>query len=96
MVILIKRIVIGVVIIFELLLFAYFFVYGSHGVQSLNLLKQTYQKSQLETESMRNHVNELHVIMEEWTEEPFFIEKTAREKLQMACVDDTVYFIQES
>jgi cell division protein FtsB len=95
MVIRIKRIIIGVVIISELLLFAYFFVYGSHGVQSLKLLKQTYQKNQLESESMRNHVNELHVIMQEWTEEPFLIEKMAREKLQMACADDTVYFIQE-
>jgi cell division protein FtsB len=95
MVICIKRIIISIVVVAELMLFFYFFVYGSHGIQSLNLLKKAYFKSQCETQDMKNHVRELHVITQEWTEEPFLIEKTAREKLQMAHADDVVYFIQE-
>lgn len=89
----IKRIIISVVLISELILFGYFFVYGSHGVQSLNILKKTHQKSQRATQEMNNQIKELQALMQEWTEEPFLIEQTAREKLQMACPDDTVYFI---
>ncbi len=91
----IKRIIISVVVVSELILFGYFFVYGSHGVQSLNLLKKSHQKSQLATQEMKNQIKELRVLMQEWTEEPFLIEQAAREKLQMARSDDTVYFIQK-
>lgn len=62
-------------------------------MQSLNFLKKTHQKSQRTTQEMNNQIKELHALMQEWTEEPFLIEQTAREKLQMARSDDSVYFI---
>ena len=88
-----KRGALRVFFCIEIIIFFSAYLFGINGIQALMRLQE--ENLQLETElaSMHEGVQELENEIYAWNSQPFYKEKIAREHLQMACTDDTVYYV---
>ncbi|OGB97417.1 hypothetical protein A3F06_02860 [candidate division TM6 bacterium RIFCSPHIGHO2_12_FULL_36_22] len=79
----------------EIVVFGLTYFWGAHGLQALVNMNQNNIKLEAKIADMQREVAGLESQIEEWHIHPFYREEIAREKLQMAKKDDTIYFIDE-
>ncbi|HJM69106.1 MAG TPA: septum formation initiator family protein [Candidatus Babeliales bacterium] len=79
----------------EVLVFGLTYFWGAHGLRALVNMNQSNIQLEIKLNRMQNEVGDLESQIEQWHIHPFYREKIAREKLQMAKNDDTIYFIDE-
>jgi cell division protein FtsB len=88
-----KKIVLRVCIAIELAIFLFYTIWGAHGVRAIFAIRQ--HNKDLESAIARLHVetHDLQRSITDWQTYPFYREKYARERLQMAHKDDEIYLI---
>ena len=77
----------------EVLLFTFFYFFGSQGLYALFHLEKENRLLAQELEQLEQDVATLDKKLFEWEHNPFYKEKVAREQLHMAHTTDTVYFV---
>lgn len=88
-----KQICLRIFIGIELALFIFYIIWGAHGVCAIITLNN--QNKELEASIVRLHteVNDLQSVIDDWQTYPFYREKYARERLQMAHKEDEIYLL---
>lgn len=78
----------------EIVLFIFFYIFGTHGVQALQHLKQENETLYYENEKIKKEILCLESLCNVDKEYLlFYKEKIARERLQMARPDDIIYYL---
>ena len=77
----------------ELLLFSIIYLFGTHGVKALHKLHQENEQLEQEISGLRSQVQTIEHDIEAWNSHLFYKEKVAREQLQMAREDETIYYV---
>lgn len=88
-----KRALLRIFVIVEIILFSLFYVFGSHGLQALYRLQSENQILIDEIQALKTTTDVLQQEITLWQTESLIKEKKAREQLQMARADDSVYYI---
>jgi len=88
-----KKKFLKLVLLLECGVVLYLWIYGVYGIKSLYHLSCSYQEAVFKKATIEKKIDQLRALIEESNEDDFFIEKLAREKLQMAYSDDVVYFL---
>lgn len=89
----IKRYLMFSALMIELIFFAALYVAGSHGVYALRALDVETRDLMADIALLQKDVQTLETTLHAWQNHPFYKEKMAREQLQMARADDTVYYL---
>ncbi|MCL5875882.1 MAG: septum formation initiator family protein [Candidatus Dependentiae bacterium] len=89
-----KRWIMSLLLAGELLFFSFTFFFGSHGIQALHELRKEITLLQGDIVILENEVDVLNADIIQWRENDFYREKMAREQLQMARKEETIYYIQ--
>lgn len=74
------------------LLFVLHYIFGGHGLLYGWRIVQENQLLEEEIIALQREIAALHDEMVAWQREPFFKEKLAREKLQLARQGETIYY----
>jgi cell division protein FtsB len=77
----------------ELCAFGIIYTFGPQGYQKLMMLQKESGIIKNEIASLHSEVNQLEVTIAQWHAEPFFKEQIAREQLQMARKNETIYYL---
>ena len=89
----IKKISMRIFLSCELLCFAYFYLFGSHGVRTLMAIEQETGLLAADINEMKATMNDLETTIAQWDQHPFYKEKIAREQLQLVGKNEEVYYI---
>lgn len=76
----------------EAIIFIINYNFGSSGIETLHRLKDTKKILQRDIVQLQEQNNLLQEQIDEWSQELFFQEKYAREKLQMQKPGEQIYF----
>ncbi len=76
----------------EVLVFSWFYFYGAQGVFAVAQIGRENKDIEEKIKLIRNDIAELQSTIVAWQSDSFYKEKIARENLQMAKVDEQVYF----
>lgn len=87
----IKRIVLRLFLLLEVVVFGHIYLFGNNGLHSLTKLKQETKLFEQEIHQLAEEVESLEVEIEKWNSNDFYKEKIAREQLQMARKNDEIY-----
>ncbi len=90
-----KRAFLRIFFVIEMVVCAFFYIFGEHGIQTLNGMKQENKQFLDQVNGIRDNVKQLEMQIALWQTNDFYKEKKAREQLQMAHSDDIVYYIGE-
>lgn len=90
-----KRIVTRVALFIEAIVFLELYCFGSEGVKVLQLLHDENKQLAIEIDSLQKEVDLLDCTLIRYRDDPFFLEKVAREELQMARPNDEIVFVKE-
>lgn len=88
-----KQHVARIFLLCQSLLFGWFYLFGNHGITSINVLKKEINGLQLHTCQLQKENDTLHHTLAMQNQHSFFKEKIAREQLQMARTQEEIYFI---
>ncbi|MGE0010525.1 MAG: septum formation initiator family protein [Candidatus Babeliales bacterium] len=88
-----KRIVLRIFFVTELVVFSFFYIFGAQGMRSLACIKAENEQLALEVDALRAEAKKLELQIALWQTNDFYKEKKAREQLQMAHTDDIVYYL---
>lgn len=89
----IKKIGIRIFLSCELLCFAYFYLFGSHGIRTLMAIEQETGLLLADINQAKAAIDELETTITLWDQHPFYKEKIAREQLQLVGKNEEVYYI---
>lgn len=89
----IKKIFLRTILIVEVLIFAGFYFFGSHGLKALHQHQREAVELNKELEQLKGEVQELKTAIHEWTAFPWYREKIAREELQLAYPHEEIIMI---
>lgn len=88
-----KTIVLKLFLFLELFIFAVIYIFGTHGVHAIIRLNNENQMLAHDIEALEEDIERLTLELKNWEENPFLKEKIAREHLQMARKNETIYFL---
>lgn len=71
-----------------------FYVFGSQGIMALMQVKQELEAQQRVVQTLQGDIKNLQYDLDNWTNDPFFVEKHAREKLAMARDGEKIYVVK--
>lgn len=77
---------------FEIILVFTFFCFGSSGIKKIISLKRDNSSLHNEVQALENEVKSLEDVINQWNTYAFYKEKIAREQLQMARNDESIYY----
>lgn len=77
----------------EVLVFAGFYIRGPQGLQTLQTMYAEQESMLAGVEQLNQEVAGLKQSIDSWHKNPFHKEKIAREQLQMARVEDEVFYL---
>lgn len=77
----------------EMVLCAYLYLFGSHGMRALMVLEQEQEQLNQEVAALQADVLSLETTIAQWDAHPFYKEKIAREQLQMAAKNEEIYYV---
>lgn len=77
----------------EIVLFIFFYIFGTHGTRALYYLQEKNVVLRNENESIKAEILKLEYICGTDACSSFYKEKIARERLQMARSDDIIYYL---
>ncbi|MDR3550051.1 MAG: septum formation initiator family protein [Candidatus Babeliales bacterium] len=89
----IKRRVLRIFFVLEVMVFAGFYVMGPHGLRAQQKIDKENAELKNETVVLQQELHTLNETIAQWDAHPFFKEKIAREQLQMARKDDQIYYM---
>lgn len=89
-----KKIALQLCVGAEVIVFGALYIYGSHGMKSLNALRDEVTVANAQVVSLQEEVTSLEKELNAWQHHPFYKEKIAREQLQMARAGDTIYYLR--
>jgi cell division protein FtsB len=87
----IKKIILRVFFLFEIIIFTVLYLFGSHGLQALNNLEKKNTGLKKELNILEKEVETLAKQLNEWNNCLFYKEQIAREQLQMAHPHEELY-----
>ena len=79
----------------EIVVFGATYFWGAHGLRALINKSQKNVELEHKLGVLQDGIRELETQIEQWHVHPFYRERIAREKLQMARKDEQIYFIDE-
>lgn len=88
-----KKYIMRVVLCFESLFFVWALVYGPHGITALTAMQEENKRLQETTVQLQTEVAALENTIVAWQTDPYYKEQVAREQLQMAGKDETIYYV---
>lgn len=77
----------------EIILFAYLYLFGPHGMRALMNIEQEKNQLNCEVTDLQTQVHSLEATIAQWDVHPFYKEKIAREQLQMAGKNEEIYYV---
>lgn len=77
----------------QIIIFGGVYFFGSQGLTYLWQVKQENNELGHQLSEIQAEVDALQNEISDWTKHPFYQEKVAREQLQMARADETIYYI---
>lgn len=77
----------------EIVLFVFFYIFGTHGIRALHYLQEENTLLRDENESFKAEILKLEYICGTDVSSSFYKEKIARERLQMARPGDIIYYL---
>ena len=88
-----KRMLLRIFFGIEIVMCAFFYVFGANGLQTMRHMKQENTLLAARIAEERNAIKQLELQIALWQTNDFYKEKKAREQLQMAHTDDIVYYL---
>ena len=89
----IKQLCLRVFFGIEIVLFAYMYLFGPHGMRALMNIEQDTVQLNSEVTDLQTQVHSLEFTIAQWDVHPFYKEKIAREQLQMAGKNEEIYYV---
>ncbi|MBA3954517.1 septum formation initiator family protein [Candidatus Dependentiae bacterium] len=89
----IKRRIVRIAFVAEIMLVSFYYFFGSHGLQALRALSSSNKELLSAIEILEQETNALKHELAEWKTDTFYKEKQAREKLQLAYANEDIYFL---
>jgi cell division protein FtsB len=77
----------------EILFFSWTYFLGPQGMYALWAIDKDHQELKAHNQALEAEGNKLQKYIDAWGQKPFFKEKYAREKLQMAYPSEEIYFL---
>lgn len=77
----------------EIIMFCYVYFFGAQGWQYIQKLKVENKDKKQEIVLMQKKLHKLELKIARWESHPFYKEKLARERLQMARKDEQIYYV---
>ena len=90
----IKQLLLRCVLSIEMITLLHMYFFGTHGLQKLYAQKRNMNEIYSTVTQLQSEISELEYDIIEWKTDFFYKEKIAREQLQMARKDDTLFFIE--
>jgi cell division protein FtsB len=87
-----KRIFLRMFFLFEVIVFTFIYLFGTHGMQAVMQLRNENYLLADQVSSLKAAVKELKSSYCVWQSKPFYKEKIAREHLHMARGDEIIYY----
>lgn len=87
----IKRITLRLFFGLEIILFSFFYYFGAQGLQAINNLKKNNIALKDELKKIELNVAKIQNQLADYTSDPFFREKIAREQLLMAKDEELLF-----
>ncbi len=78
----------------EMVVFAWVYLFGVQGLYARWELQAVNQEILAKNAQLDGQIDRYHQKIEAWESNPFYKERYARKKLQMAYPDDEIYYIQ--
>lgn len=78
----------------EIILFAGFYYFGARGVKAVQELQKENAVITARLEKVHNEIDHLKKDIVARAQEPYFVEKIAREELHMAHRDDQIFIVE--
>lgn len=88
-----KRSLLRFLCVVQIVVFAFTYMFGSHGIIAARALKKEIADVQLTIAQNEKEIEQLRTQIRTWQTDDFYIEKLAREELQMARPSEQVYVI---
>lgn len=88
-----KRLLFRLGFAIEIIIVAVFYIQGNHGFNSVKQLKQELSIINEQRSALLNQIHGIEREIAAWQNCSFYKEKAAREQLQMARIDETIYYI---
>lgn len=90
----IKKLFLRVLLFVEIVIFGFTYLFGTNGIYFLKDLENDTKQLEIEIINLKNEIQSLDSQIIEWNSDPFYKERLAREKLQMAHENEKIYFIK--
>lgn len=88
----IKKLFIKFIILTELFIFSFTFIFGKNGLLYLINLRQQNHIEEAKLELLKIEIKNLNQKINEWNNDEFYKEKIAREQLQLSKEKEQIYF----
>ena len=88
-----KKLILRIFFCIELCIFGMIYTYGPHGRQKFKKLENENVQIRLEIDGLKKELAHLEYTIAQWNAEPFYKEQIAREQLQMAGKNETIYYL---
>jgi len=88
-----KKLILRILLVLELFVFGFTYLFGKNGIVYLLKLKQENCKTVSEINELKTEIDQLQGEINQLKNDKFYKEKIARENLQLAHKDDQIYYI---
>ena len=78
----------------EIIVVMAFYIFGTHGIVAFVNLYSQEDRLQAEWVALNSDIQNLEGELYGWLNDPFYVERCAREKLAMAREDDQIYIVK--
>lgn len=82
-----------VLLAFEFLFFAFYYIRGTNGLKTILQLKQENKKISQNIEKVKQEISSMKTEVESWEKYPLYKEQIARQDLQMAYPEEEIFLI---
>lgn len=89
----IKQLILRIFFIAEIILFSFVYLFGPHGMHTLQEIQQDIEQIEQKQQNITASLQTLRGQIEAWQMNDFYKERAAREQLQMARADETIYYL---
>lgn len=90
----IKKKLLRLFFVCEIMVFCWIYCFDAHGLKSLYQKRQTRRAFEEKIQSLQADVERAQLAVVVFNSDPFYKERIARERLQMARTGDLIYYIE--
>ena len=88
-----RTIIIGGLLVVEAVIFGAVYLFGKSGIKELQRSRRENEALSREVESLRSEIASLQKQQQSFTDDSFYKEKIARERLQMSRPNEQIYLL---